>query len=1470
MEQYKNLPKNLTEPAVEDFIDRLASITMEDDARSEAPENSIIVPEVFVGRVDFEPAVAAGAAPAAEKLSKENQQLIRKFVDEVAKLASENNDYGQLQESIKTVLEAQYDELLATGLFARYSNEVPALTKDEQIAKAAKDYAIFGKLCKDEDYAAAVNFNADAAIGADAMKNHFHSLIGLENPANEVDGNNISWVDSDNITSRQNAQNVSGVEMFFHQRLMIQSNVRNLEKEFELEKERSPDLEKSEFLAQRFAGGAVDDSEHMGLAKVYKGDLGVLQDGTLNYDDCEFTNQGLAMQLAFFQAQEQELQRLRRFGDNPFSAQMLEEMNYQEFALIANLIGRAEKDGANDIGADLLAVFGGETSSEKAKEVFFFYENYVYATASKAAGFELGDGEDEQVRIKKLQEFAQRLLDSDPAVFSDEKNIVSNLLFGEDGDFLSGNIFDEDEPSIYRKLEKKDILEIRKILFPYILREKTQEILASFKGNTVKQNQKLFEETNSYESDLALGIRRGVLENASDEFFESRKERRLQRAENLPPKLSDVRAARIGIGGSLNVDPSFITDKEKGIADPQKTGFSYEYDYKFNDLQEGLVEEKISSFKEAKEIAKADLDQYLTEENNFGDRSFEGADKLNLLNGFIVADFGKPSCLADFAKAIDKMPSDFAKAELAAGRAVFNIASLSGDDGQNRKNTVALIRQLPGYDSPIVTFTTRDILERSINQQSENFFEKQLKAEVQMANLQQMAGITTVYLNDLISEKYNKEYNGKKKIVNGVSVDYTPEDVLALPEVKELSRLNYYMQACMQKFAFKDEDSLEVRNEKIAALQQFMESPNGMPRVLESGMEDGSKIEKLPDLLAKISANFAKQEGKAAPDNADSSLAKRFAALSEQIISQEKSLELSDNLVARAKKSASEQMQQYLQGKEIAAAKTSELKTRLTDSDVKKMQGDFYRLNGARPNFTKGGKTDFDSLLTSEIPKSPFPGISIYKPKGLFGKEAKAIVSFDLPKDPDQLAEFDDIAWIYLPGTSECYIKARVAKEDGPISYYKDGKLVTKECKSGEVLIDEGVIYHKGKNANYMPISAKEKELAQVFGKLDAKRAAKIHKEFSVLAVSSIGGERMGVSTLFKGEAINKDAQQVKARVAAVNTSLEMQRSANLECKFMVGGDGRIASNSNLKDLGIVGDYGLEALKERGREFTGNVGGQKLSDNAFRIINEQGLDIDGLNIPVGKISANSLKIYHGVNMSGGKKAIAIDPPIVVLSYEAADGSKKEASFQLDKENFKKIVMSGGVDDATADRGHSDVVKAIEESRQKDFAQVLDCKPASVKDGIELPPEFGEFKSEFKPEELRVVRQVIATRENKKDVLSLGELLIEYYPDKSQLEPTYMALTKANLQKLYNEDISDETYQKFAAGLEARSQAAQYSVLMDNGDAKKTLTIKDGDNLEVTPKKVSKAAETPDGTCRPVEASLFLGSLQAVAQTVMAH
>lgn len=213
----------------------------------------------------------------------------------------------------------------------------------------------------------------------------------------------------------------------------------------------------------------------------------------------------------------------------------------------------------------------------------------------------------------------------------------------------------------------------------------------------------------------------------------------------------------------------------------------------------------------------------------------------------------------------------------------------------------------------------------------------------------------------------------------------------------------------------------------------------------------------------------------------------------------------------QARQFASSQFSNFLAEEVERSIVDNQLRIDLDDREVKSLSLKLASAGAVEAT----GKTELQirSLLQTAMPHSPFPGaISMLSPP----HSNITAITFN--------ERTDKHAWVYIPGTPECYVKVRVCNYDGEfIPTYRNGQLVkdAPPHKKGDIIMDEGTIYHFNKRTGDYgnPIDASEQTslgdtfitsaLTKEFGSsAQARTVREGLKKLDIKAMSTIDGER--------------------------------------------------------------------------------------------------------------------------------------------------------------------------------------------------------------------------------------------------------------------------------------------------------------------------------------------------------------------------
>ncbi len=205
-------------------------------------------------------------------------------------------------------------------------------------------------------------------------------------------------------------------------------------------------------------------------------------------------------------------------------------------------------------------------------------------------------------------------------------------------------------------------------------------------------------------------------------------------------------------------------------------------------------------------------------------------------------------------------------------------------------------------------------------------------------------------------------------------------------------------------------------------------------------------------------------------------------------------------------------------------------------------------LSSKNPGYFRGSGKAIKSLQNVPDADGPY-GISITQGLGTEGSYNKKVTFYFDKDNPNSVF---DTARIAIPGTP-CHIAVRIAKKDGPVTYYKNGIKVTENFKAGEVIIDENtLLYHDGQqyvpvkvhktnaiNAkNSAAVSGGQNNLSQVFkAKGDADRILKCYNQMNIMA-SSIAVDGQTATSEMAAAVKLKGKDPIRARMPKVSAAV--------------------------------------------------------------------------------------------------------------------------------------------------------------------------------------------------------------------------------------------------------------------------------------------------------------------------------------------
>lgn len=366
-----------------------------------------------------------------------------------------------------------------------------------------------------------------------------------------------------------------------------------------------------------------------------------------------------------------------------------------------------------------------------------------------------------------------------------------------------------------------------------------------------------------------------------------------------------------------------------------------------------------------------------------------------------------------------------------------------------------------------------------------------------------------------------------------------------------------------------------------------------VPDPAGAGPNDGvvfSATDSWNQIIAKkllVEQHLADNKERVTEQELPADFAPRVKEINDQLLS---GTHATEEMKAKAKGYASHAVQQTLSNQAAQAMRNSNMRIRLDKSQV----DDFIDRFSGRFELDREGrripkpihtgvdgslwmnatnKSDLETLLTkAEIPVSPVPGISIFKPrlnergaikfkdksKNLSNAQAN-FASVCFTADEDGNFTGDDTAYICLPGEN-VYIKVMVARIDGVDSVDKKTPV-----KKGQVTIYSDQVFFKDANGIYTGVSTetaliKDSPLTKRFGKEAGDRIRKAAEKFSIVATSVCGNERGSVAVMMNGHSMEN--HNYNQRLSPFRDPKEPDR--NISATFELDANGIIKADNPL------------------------------------------------------------------------------------------------------------------------------------------------------------------------------------------------------------------------------------------------------------------------------------------------------------------
>ncbi len=198
-----------------------------------------------------------------------------------------------------------------------------------------------------------------------------------------------------------------------------------------------------------------------------------------------------------------------------------------------------------------------------------------------------------------------------------------------------------------------------------------------------------------------------------------------------------------------------------------------------------------------------------------------------------------------------------------------------------------------------------------------------------------------------------------------------------------------------------------------------------------------------------------------------------------------------------------------------------------------------------RPWFERFNKAGFDSLMSVKMPHSPYPGVSISRPRG-YGGVANATVAITFNIADDNFA--NDVAWIALKGCDKPYqMKVSVCDRDGDFYVYREGKKIKEHHKKGDIIIDTGVVFKRNAEGKHEAI-----EVSKIEPKSERFEVEQAIRDQRIKAVSVINGNRCSAALLYGGHCVGAKLEQRTAPIQEIDPGKPTKKRDEIESQDVI------------------------------------------------------------------------------------------------------------------------------------------------------------------------------------------------------------------------------------------------------------------------------------------------------------------------------
>ena len=505
--------------------------------------------------------------------------------------------------------------------------------------------------------------------------------------------------------------------------------------------------------------------------------------------------------------------------------------------------------------------------------------------------------------------------------------------------------------------------------------------------------------------------------------------------------------------------------------------------------------------KDAKKFKKFKEDYYVNNGQNVQIQEVQGKDVFVTGEGVAIHMFEGANGLHEFSEQVDSVKREYAKDSIPE----VSIARISNMPRGGCVARDSYCIATSGHVGTTKTFTA-DLFD--INEQAEEAYKKSVKRVTDLAAAEGMLNVLVEARGNILPGSLRENY----------SLDLKQEDDVVVEGVefrKDISEQVEKLRFCIAALNPNEKDTLEEKEKKQEEFTKRWEALQkdsnytGLSDRLTYIIDANTRLPMIDpknlDMISNLTAGKATQEQK---DQAR----------------QETARQISRDIGSRVQ----------------ASVRDNQYKFNLDDGEVKEAVDKYQGISGRAASSIRAGlgfsdekKAGFEKLLKAEMPDSPYPGISVLRPRGmdkghLGGTIATVIFNGD---------KGDDSMNLSIPGSPNCYMRVSRCDSDKDVLVYRDGKQVKESHKKGDVIIDTGVVFHKDEKGVYtaIPLDEIENKTPPGLGAALGAKTKMAAQDFRIKAVSINEGKRCGAAMLYNGHSVSMDLQQKTSPIQEVD-----------------------------------------------------------------------------------------------------------------------------------------------------------------------------------------------------------------------------------------------------------------------------------------------------------------------------------------------